>query len=111
MTRLSLLPAVVLVAGLAAAAPAFAATPPATGEDYMAACMGASGDNTELCTCKTTEATKLADAEMLGYIVLSLKDTAKFHEMVQKGEVPEKVLSQWGFYVMKSNAICLPPTN
>ncbi len=95
----------VLAAGLALLAlPAFAAT----GEDYMAACMGASGDNTELCTCKTEQAVKLASDEMLDYLVLALAKPAEFTEKVNKGEVPEAVTSQWGYYVMQSNKVCRP---
>ena len=99
--RLLLLTPLVLAACLAAP-PAFAAPK----DDYMAACMTASNDNTELCTCKTAQATKLADDEMIGFIVIAMKEPARFTEMVNKGEVPEKVVDAWGPYVMKSNLAC-----
>jgi hypothetical protein len=79
--------------------------------DYMAACMGASNNNTELCTCKTDEAVKIADEEMLGFIVIALKDNAKFREMVQKGEVPDAVVKKWPTYVRESNKVCIPPAS
>ena len=94
--------ALALVAGIAAASPAAAGVK----EDYMAACMGASGDNSELCTCKTEQALKLADEEMLGYVIIAMSEPAKFTEMIGKGEVPEKVVDAWGPYVMKSNLAC-----
>ena len=96
-----------LVALIAAPAPAFADAR----DDYMAACMKASGDNTELCTCKTTEALKVADAEMLPFLILNLSDPVKFNEMVNKGEVPKTVVAKWPFYVRDTNKICLPPSN
>lgn len=80
-------------------------------EDYMAACMEASGDNTELCTCKTEQASMLVDEETMGYIVIALKEPAKFSEMITKGEVPKAVVDAWPYYVMKSNKACVPPAN
>jgi hypothetical protein len=106
MRTLALIPAATLIFGLAAS-PAFADVK----EDYMAACMEASGDNTELCTCKTTEALKVADEEMLGFIIMNMKDPAKFAELVNKSEVPKAVVDKWPFYVRDTNKICLPPTN
>ncbi|MEO7220954.1 MAG: hypothetical protein ABIY37_00630 [Devosia sp.] len=88
-----------------AATPSFAVT---TGEDYMKACMGASSDNTELCTCKTEQAVKLADEEMLGYLVMSLTKPTEFTAAVNKGEVPEAVTKKWGRYVLQSNKVCRP---
>lgn len=102
MRTLALIPAAALLAALTAS-PASAGV----AEDYMAACMKASGDNTELCTCKTTEALKVADEEMLGYIILNMQDTRKFTEMVNKGEVPAKVVAKWPFYVRDTNKVCL----
>jgi hypothetical protein len=96
-----------LLALAAAPAPAFAEPK----DDYMAACLKASGDNTELCTCKTTEAMKIADAEMLPFLILNLSDTQKFNDMVNKGEVPKTVIQKWPFYVRDTNKICLPPSN
>lgn len=102
---------IVLAAALAVTA--FSATPSlADGKsDYMAACMGASNNNTELCTCKTAEAIKVADEEMLGFIVIALKDNPKFREMVQKGEVPDAVIKKWPIYVRESNKVCIPPAS
>jgi hypothetical protein len=77
-------------------------------EDYMAACMQASGDNTELCTCKTTEAAKLVDEEMMGYIVIALAEPQKFQTMIQEGKVPDKVMERWPYYVRDSNKVCAP---
>ena len=71
----------------------------------------ASGDNTELCTCKTTETMKVADAEMLPFLILNLNDPQKFNELVNQGEVPKAVVDKWPFYVRDTNKICLPPTN
>lgn len=96
-----------LVALIAAPAPAFADAR----DDYMAACMKASGDNTELCTCKTTEALKVADEEMLPFLILNLSDPLKFNDMIKKGDVPKSVVDKWPFYVRDTNKICLPPTN
>jgi hypothetical protein len=107
MRALALIPAATLVIGGLAASPAFADVK----EDYMAACMQASDDNTELCTCKTTEALKVADEEMLGFIIMNMKEPAKFAELVNKGEVPKTVVDKWPFYVRDTNKICLPPTN
>jgi hypothetical protein len=105
MTKLSTLLALPLIAATLWATPSSAVT---TGEDYMKACMGASGDNAELCTCKTEQAVKLADEEMLGYLVISLTTPQKFTEMVNKGEVPEAVTKKWGRYVLESNKVCRP---
>lgn len=77
-------------------------------EDYMAACMKASNNNTELCTCKTAEAPKYADDEMLGFLIINFEDTAKFTAMVNNGEVPKAVVDKWPTYVMKTNLVCLP---
>lgn len=107
MRPLALIPAATLILSGFAAAPAFADVK----EDYMAACMKASGDNTELCTCKTTEALKVADDEMLGFIILNLTEPQKFNDMVNKGEVPKAVVDKWPFYVRDTNKICLPPSN
>jgi hypothetical protein len=106
VTRRILLAAAVALAGLSAT-PSFADVK----ADYLAACLGASGDNTELCACKVTEAVKIADDEMLGYIVIALKDNPKFREMVKAGEVPDAVVRKWPTYVRESNAICIPPAN
>jgi len=105
VNKLVLLPVLAFAGGLSATAPSYADVK----ADYMAACLAASGQNTELCTCKTTEAGKLADDEMLGFIVIALKDNSKFREMVNKGEVPQKVLSNWPIYVRESNEVCVPP--
>jgi hypothetical protein len=105
MRPLALIPAATLVISGLAATPVFADIK----EDYMAACMKASGDNTELCTCKTTEALKVADDEMLGFIILNLNEPQKFNDMVNKGEVPKAVVDKWVFYVRDTNKICLPP--
>jgi hypothetical protein len=96
-----------LLALSAAPAPVFADAK----DDYMAACLKASGNNTELCTCKTTEAMKVADAEMLPFLILNLNDTKKFNDMINKGEVPQSVVQKWPFYVRDTNKVCLPPTN
>ena len=79
--------------------------------DYLAACLGASNENTELCTCKADEAVKYADDEMLGFIIIAMKDNQKFRDMVQKGEVPDTVVKKWPTYVRESNKVCLPPAN
>ena len=79
--------------------------------DYLAACLGASNENTELCTCKADEAVKYADDEMLGFIIIAMKDNQKFRDMVQKGDVPEAVVKKWPTYVRESNKVCLPPAN
>jgi soluble P-type ATPase len=79
--------------------------------DYMAACMEASGDNTELCTCKTEQASKLVDEEMMSYIIIALKEPATFTTMIGEGKVPEAVVKKWPFYVRDSNKACLVPTN
>ena len=102
----------IVLAALVAAA-GFSASPSlADGKaDSMAACLGASNNNTELCTCKTDEAVKIADEEMLGFIAIALKDNPKFREMVQKGEVPDAVIKKWPVYVRQSNAVCIPPAN
>lgn len=101
-----LIPLLALAGGLLTT-PAFADVK----ADYLAACLGATNDNTELCTCKVTEAAKVADDEMMGYIVIAMKDNAKFREMVQKGEVPDAVVKTWPKYVRESNAVCVPPAN
>lgn len=106
MRLLALAPAAAMLLGFAAT-PAFADLK----DDYMAACMSASGDNTELCTCKTTEAMKLNDDELLGYVIINMKEPAKFAEMVNKGEVPKAIVTKWPFYVRDTNKVCLPPAN
>lgn len=106
MTGRILLAAAVAFAGLSAT-PSLADVK----ADYLAACLGASNENTELCTCKVTEAVKIADDEMLGYIVIALKDNAKFREMIKAGEVPDAVVRKWPTYVRESNAVCIPPAN
>lgn len=104
MRQIALIPAAALLTALLA-------SPAAAGikEDYMAACMKASGDNVELCTCKTTEALKVADEQMLGYIILNMQNTNKFTDMVNKGEVPEEIVAKWPFYVRDTNKVCLQP--
>jgi hypothetical protein len=79
--------------------------------DYLAACLGASNNNAELCACKTQEAVKVADEEMLGFIVIALSDNPRFRAMVNQGEVPEAVIAKWPTYVRQTNAICIPPAN
>ena len=100
-----LAPLAIAVAGLAVASPVLADVK----EDYMAACMAASGDNTELCTCKTEQASKLVDEEMMGYIIIALSDPQKFTTMINDGEVPEEVVAKWPFYVRDSNKVCITP--
>lgn len=80
-------------------------------EDYLAACLAASNNNAELCACKSEEAAKIADDEMLGFLVIALSDNTRFREMVNAGEVPDSVIAKWPTYVRQSNAICLPPAN
>ena len=106
MNKLAILPALA-VAAAGFATPGFADTK----ADYLAACLAASNENTELCTCKADEAVKVADDEMLGFIIIAMKDNAKFREMVQKGEVPDAVVKKWPIYVRESNKVCLPPAN
>jgi hypothetical protein len=103
--RLLSLTAATAFAGLAFASPAVADVK----EDYMAACMQASGDNTELCTCKTAEAAKLVDEEMMGFIVIALSEPATFQTMIQEGKVPDKVVERWPYYVRDSNKVCARP--
>lgn len=98
-----------LAAGLAAiaiggAGPAQAALK----DDYMSACMTQTSNNTELCTCKAEQAVRLADEEMLGYIVTAMQDGEKFRTQIEAGQVPERVIDAWGPYVMKSNLVCRP---
>jgi hypothetical protein len=100
------LSAAVLLPALVLTTPAFADLK----EDYMTACMAASGDNTELFTCKTEQAATLADEEMLGYLVAYLKDPLAFNASIEKGEVPQTVVDKWPYYVMKSNKACAAPT-
>ncbi len=106
MNKLAILPAVAIL-GSAFATPSFADLK----ADYLAACLGASNQNNELCTCKADEAVKYADDEMLGFIITAMKDNAKFRDMVQKGEVPDAVVKKWPTYVRESNKVCIPPTN
>ena len=106
MNKLTILPVLALAAS-ALATPSFADLK----ADYLAACLGASNENTELCTCKAEEAVKYADDEMLGFIVIAMKDNQKFRDMVQKGEVPDAVVKKWPTYVRESNKVCLPPAN
>lgn len=106
MKKLAILP-VVAILGSAFATPSLADLK----ADYLAACLGASAQNTELCTCKADEAVKHADDEMLGFIIIAMQDNAKFRDMVQKGDVPEAVVKQWPTYVRESNKVCIPPTN
>ena len=102
-----LAPLAIAAAGLAISSPTLADVK----DDYMAACMEASGDNTELCTCKTEQAVKLVDEEMMGYIIIALADPEKFTTMVNAGEVPEDVVQKWPFYVRDSNKVCLAPAS
>ena len=106
MNKLTMLP-VLAFAASAFATPSFADLK----ADYLAACLGASNENTELCTCKADEAVKYADDEMLGFIVIAMKDNQKFRDMVKKGEVPDAVVKKWPTYVRESNKVCLPPAN
>ncbi|HHY49513.1 MAG TPA: hypothetical protein GYA10_07180 [Alphaproteobacteria bacterium] len=100
-----------LTAGLVALPVLFAAAPALADvrQDYMAACLRASGDNTELCTCKTEQAVKLADEEMLGYIIAYMRDPRAFNEAISKGRVPEDVVRKWPYYVRDSNKACATP--
>ncbi|RYG86112.1 MAG: hypothetical protein EON59_10730 [Alphaproteobacteria bacterium] len=105
----------VVMAGLVAfgmlTVPALAAAPSAEQKaEFYKTCMGIA-QNEPLCTCKADEAVKVADDEMLGFIITAMKDNAKFREMVQKGEVPEAVVKKWPVYVRESNKVCLPPAN
>jgi hypothetical protein len=95
------------LASLALAAPARADVK----DDYLAACLKASDNNAELCACKTAEAQKLVDDEMLGFIVMALGEPAKFQSMIQAGEVPQRVIDKWPYYVRDSNKVCLQPTS
>lgn len=106
MKKLTILPLIALL-GAGAATPSLADAK----ADYLAACLAASNQNTELCTCKAEEAVKYADEEMLGYIITAMKDNAAFRAMVQKGEVPDAVVKKWPTYVRESNKVCIPPTN
>lgn len=106
MNKLAILPVLAVAAG-AFATPTLA-DPKA---DYLAACLEASNQNTELCTCKAEEAVKYADDQMLSFIIIAMKDNAKFRDMVNKGEVPEAVVKKWPIYVRESNAVCVPPAN
>jgi hypothetical protein len=102
-----ILSAALILPLIAAASPAFADLK----DDYMAACMEASGANTELCTCKTEQAAAIADDELLGYLVAYLKDPLAFNEAIGKGEVPKAVVDKWPYYVMKSNKACATPAS
>ncbi|HEY9012442.1 MAG TPA: hypothetical protein VIN06_15645 [Devosia sp.] len=106
MKRFAIVPAIALAA-TAVATPSYADLK----ADYLAACLAASNQNTELCTCKAEEAVKHADDEMLGFIIIAMKDNAKFRDMVKKGEVPDAVVKKWPIYVRESNAVCVPPAN
>jgi hypothetical protein len=99
-----LIAALALGATTAVATPAFADVK----EDYVAACLGAYGEeSTEFCTCKADEALKL-DAEMVGFIIAFYQDPAKFREDLLAGGVPEKVQKDWPYFVMSSNKLCRP---
>jgi hypothetical protein len=76
--------------------------------DLLAACLAASGDNTEFCTCKADETVKIVDAAMIDFIILNMKDPAKFREEIAAGKVPQDVQDKWPHYVMDTNKICLP---
>ena len=102
-----LAPLAVAICGLVIASPALADIK----DDYMAACMAASGDNTELCTCKTEQASKLVDEEMMGFIIIALSDPQKFTTMVNEDEVPDEVVAKWPFYVRDSNKVCITPAS
>ena len=105
MTKIILWGALSAAISLAAATPVLADLK----EDYMAACMTASDSNTELCTCKTEQAVKLADEEMLGYLVAYMKNPTAFNEAISKGEIPQTVVEKWPYYVRDSNKVCAPP--
>lgn len=101
---------VLALAGILAAASATPSLADAK-DDYLAACLTASNNNAELCACKSEEAARIADDEMLGFLVIALTDNTRFREMVNAGEVPDAVIAKWPTYVRQSNAICLPPAN
>lgn len=102
MRNLVVLPVLAMLAGLGSG-PAFADV----SADFHKACLGRGGSEV-LCTCKTAMATKLADAKMLQYVILSMAQPEKFTAMEQKHQVPEDVMAKWGTYVSQSNAKCAP---
>ena len=76
--------------------------------DLLAACLAASGDNTEFCTCKAEETVKIVDAAMIDYIIQNMTDPTKFREDIAAGKVPQEIQDKWPHYVMDTNKICLP---
>ena len=78
-------------------------------EDYLTACLRATGNNERLCACKAEQATKLDDEEMLGYLVAQLANTAQFNEAVKAGEVPEDIVERWPYYVRDTASVCALP--
>ena len=100
----------ILIATLALGATAALATPAFADvkEDYVAACLGAYGEeSTDFCTCKADEALKL-DGEMVQFFIAFYSDPGKFREDLQAGKVPEKVQKDWPYFVMSSNKLCRP---
>lgn len=99
----------ILIAALALGTAAPFATPAHAdlAEDFMAACVEAYGEtSTEFCTCKTEEAGKLVDDEMLGYIIAFMKSPSQFRDDIAAGKVPRHVQDAWPHYVMDSNRVC-----
>ncbi|HEY4199714.1 MAG TPA: hypothetical protein VGM83_04060 [Devosiaceae bacterium] len=92
---------IVLLTGLMAQ-PAMAAPR----DDYYVACLAASENDTQLCTCKADVAVKLLDERMLGFVILSMGQPQKFTALEQKGGVPKDVEAAWGKYVADSNRAC-----
>lgn len=110
MNRIFPLGALCLAAVMAGATPTLAQEETETdiGADFLAACVGAYGeDNTDFCTCKTEQATLTADEELIRYFIAFYENPARFRQEVAAGNVPEAVQKAWPRYVMESNKICL----
>jgi hypothetical protein len=110
--RVIFLAAMSLVGGFSLTGPAAAQaeTPTDINADFLTACLGAYGeDSNEFCTCKTEQAKLLENEEMMRYFIAFYQDPNKFREDVTAGNVPQDIRDGWPRFVMESNKVCLQP--
>jgi hypothetical protein len=78
--------------------------------DFLAACMGAYGtDSNEFCTCKTEQAELHASEDLMRHFIAFYQDPGKFREDLAAGSVPQDIQEAWPRFVMESNKVCLEP--
>jgi len=89
--------AALALAAAALTAPALAAPTAAQKAEFLAVCMGISGDEA-LCTCKADAAMDLIDERFMGVVLSSMKG----------GAPAASDYEAYNTYVARSNQICKP---